>query len=150
MLPKISDTFWPIILTFESIFRHLESFQINLKQHSKDFYSEDMKVEAMVVRKESFDNSSYFSGSKLYMYCFQCKLKYAFLYYDLPTNFVGISGQPLAISSQSEFPKFHLCPFLAKLERLKIKVGNGQKSLEKPLELVIKGKKDFKIDHAYL
>ena len=68
-----------------------------------------MKIEAHIVRKESVDMTNYFLGSKLKLLCLKCRRKFAFQFYNLPSDIIGISGQPIAIKSFSVFPFLHFC-----------------------------------------
>ena len=76
---------------------------------SENFYKDDMKIEAHIVRKESAVRSNSLLGSQIKFFCLKCKHSYAFKFYPLPSNIIGISGQPIAIATSSNFPFLHLC-----------------------------------------
>ena len=91
-------------------YRHLKLFQDQLKHQSENFYKDDMKIEAHIVRKESaIIGLNYSKGSQIIFFCLKCKRSYAFKFYHLPYNMFGISGHPLTIATSSEFPFLHFC-----------------------------------------
>ena len=95
---------------FIIFYRHLKLFQDQLKHQSENFYKDDMKIEAHIVRKESaIIGLNYSKGSQIIFFCLKCKRSYAFRFYHLPYNMFGISGHPLTIATSSEFPFLHFC-----------------------------------------
>ena len=101
--------FFPYILLL-FFYRHLKLFQDQLKHQSENFYKDDMKIEAHIVRKESaIIGLNYSKGSQIIFFCLKCKRSYAFRFYHLPYNMFGISGHPLTIATSSEFPFLHFC-----------------------------------------
>ena len=102
--------FSPKLYLFLFFYRHLKLFQDQLKHQSENFYKDDMKIEAHIVRKESaIIGLNYSKGSQIIFFCLKCKRSYAFRFYHLPYNMFGISGHPLTIATSSEFPFLHFC-----------------------------------------
>ena len=105
-----TNSIFPIFLLFLFFYRHLKLFQDQLKHQSENFYKDDMKIEAHIVRKESaIIGLNYSKGSQIIFFCLKCKRSYAFRFYHLPYNMFGISGHPLTIATSSEFPFLHFC-----------------------------------------